>query len=60
MVNGVCIVTSGGVSRGAEVIGAPNLGLFDDPLAYPGFGLGENMIFPNYESKFFFPAEHKF
>ena len=24
---------------------------FDDPLAYPGFGLGENMIFPKYELK---------
>ena len=44
----------------AEVLGAPKLGLFDDPLAYPGFGLGENMIFPNYELKLFFPAEHKF
>ena len=44
----------------AEVLGAPKLRLFDDPLAYPGFGLGENMIFPNHELKLFFPAEHKF
>ena len=44
----------------AEVLGAPKLRLFDDPLAYPGFGLGENMIFPNYELKLLFPAEHKF
>ena len=33
----------------AEVLGAPKLGLFDGPLAYPGFGLGETMIFPNYK-----------
>ena len=43
-----------------EVLGAPNLGLFDDPLRYLGFGLGENMVFPNGELKLFFPAEHKF
>ena len=33
---------------------------FDDPLAYPGFGLGENMIFPKYESKLYFLVEHNF
>ena len=33
---------------------------FDDPLAYPGFGLGENMIFPKYELKLYFLAEHNF
>ena len=33
---------------------------FDDPLAYPGFGLGENMVFPKYELKLFFQAEHNF
>ena len=44
----------------AEVLGAPKLGLFDDPLAYPGFGLGENMIFPKYELKLYFLAEHNF
>ena len=43
-----------------ELLGAPKLILFDDPLAYPGFGLGENMIFPNYEVKLFLPAENKF
>ena len=39
-----------------ELLGAPKLILFDDPLAYPGFGLGENMIFPNYELRLFFPS----
>ena len=33
---------------------------FDDPLAYPGFGLGENMIFPKYELKLYFLVEHNF
>ena len=33
---------------------------FDDPLAYPGFGLGENMIFPKYELKLYFLVEHIF
>ena len=33
---------------------------FDDPLAYPGFGLGENMIFPKYELKLYFLEEHNF
>ena len=34
--------------------------LFDDPLAYPGFGLGENMIFPKYELMLYFLVEHNF
>ena len=38
------------------MLGAPKLGLFDYPLSYPGFGLGENLIFPNYELKLFFPS----
>ena len=33
---------------------------FGDPLAYPGFGLGEDMIFPKYELKLYFLAEHNF
>ena len=33
---------------------------FDDPLADPGFGLGENMIFPKYELKLYFLVEHNF
>ena len=31
---------------------------FDDPLAHPGFGLGENMIFPKYELKLYVLVEH--
>ena len=33
---------------------------FDDPLAYPGFGLGQNMIFSKYEFKLYFLVEHNF
>ena len=33
---------------------------FDDPLAYPGFGLGENMIFPKYELNLYFLVEQNF
>ena len=33
---------------------------FDDPLAYPGFGLRKNMIFPKYELKLYFLVEHNF
>ena len=33
---------------------------FDDPLAYPGFGLGENVIFPKYELKLYFLVKHNF
>ena len=33
---------------------------FDETLAYPGFGLGENMIFPKYELKLYFLVEHNF
>ena len=42
----------------AEVLGSPKLGLFEDPLAYPGLGLGENMIFPNYMLKLFFSQQN--
>ena len=33
---------------------------FDDPLAYTGFGLQENMIFPKYKLKLYFLVEHNF
>ena len=46
------------ISSATELLGAPKLELFDDHLAYPGFGLGDNMIFPICELRLFFSQQN--